>query len=86
MLLRAQPIFDAFDAIEKKNPRVILLDPAGKQFDQVYAEDLAQEEELIFICGHYEGYDERIKTLVTDEIFPRRLRLDWWRISGHDHD
>ena len=68
MLLRAQPIFDAFDAIEKKNPRVILLDPAGKQFDQAYAEDLAKEEELIFICGHYEGYDERIKTLVTDEI------------------
>lgn len=68
MLLRAQPIFDSFDAIEKKNPRVILLDPAGKQFDQAYAEDLAQEEELIFICGRYEGYDERIKTLVTDEI------------------
>lgn len=68
MLLRAQPIFDAFDAIQKQNPRVILLDPAGKQFDQAYAEDLAQEEELIFICGHYEGYDERIKTLVTDEI------------------
>ena len=67
MLLRAQPIFDAFDSIEKKNPRVILLDPAGKQFDQAYAEDLAKEEELIFICGHYEGYDERIRTLVTDE-------------------
>jgi len=68
MLLRAQPIFDAFDAIEKKNPRVILLDPAGRTFDQRYAEELAQEEELIFICGHYEGYDERIKSLVTDEI------------------
>ncbi|MGT2926346.1 tRNA (guanosine(37)-N1)-methyltransferase TrmD [Streptococcus cuniculipharyngis] len=68
MLLRAQPIFDAFDAIEKKNPRVILLDPAGRRFDQAYAEELAKEEELIFICGHYEGYDERIKTLVTDEI------------------
>lgn len=54
--------------LKRKNPRVILLDPAGKQFDQAYAEDLAQEEELIFICGHYEGYDERIKTLVTDEI------------------
>ncbi|TWT16773.1 tRNA (guanosine(37)-N1)-methyltransferase TrmD [Streptococcus sp. sy010] len=68
MLLRAQPIFDAFNAIDKKNPRVILLDPAGRSFDQTYAEELAQEEELIFICGHYEGYDERIKTLVTDEI------------------
>ena len=44
------------------------LRPSWKQFDQAYAEDLALEEELIFICGHYEGYDERIKTLVTDEI------------------
>ena len=70
MLLRAQPIFDAYDAIEKKQPRVILLDPAGRTFDQAYAEELAKEEELIFICGHYEGYDERIKTLVTDEISP----------------
>ena len=68
MLLRAQPIYDAYDAIEKKQPRVILLDPAGRTFDQAYAEELSKEEELIFICGHYEGYDERIKTLVTDEI------------------
>ncbi|NLQ99014.1 tRNA (guanosine(37)-N1)-methyltransferase TrmD [Streptococcus mutans] len=68
MLLRAQPIFDTFDKIAAKKPRVILLDPAGQQFNQSYAEDLAQEGELIFICGHYEGYDERIKTLVTDEI------------------
>lgn len=68
MLLRAQPIFDAMEQISAKKPRVILLDPAGRRFDQAYAEELAQEEELIFICGHYEGYDERIKTLVTDEI------------------
>ena len=68
MLLRAQPIFDAYDAIEKKQPRVVLLDPAGRTFNQAYAEELSQEEELIFICGHYEGYDERIKSLVTDEV------------------
>lgn len=68
MLLRAQPIFDTIEKINAKQPRVILLDPAGRTFDQAYAEELAQEEELIFICGHYEGYDERIKTLVTDEI------------------
>ena len=68
MLLRAQPIFDTIDKIDAKKPRVILLDPAGLTFDQSYAEELAQEDELIFICGHYEGYDERIKTLVTDEI------------------
>ncbi|HFV1602902.1 TPA: tRNA (guanosine(37)-N1)-methyltransferase TrmD [Streptococcus pyogenes] len=68
MLLRAQPIFDTIEQIEAKKPRIILLDPAGKPFTQAYAEELALEEELIFICGHYEGYDERIKTLVTDEI------------------
>ena len=68
MLLRAQPIFDTIEKIEAKNPRVILLDPAGRRVDQAFAEELAQEEELIFICGHYEGYDERIKTLVTDEV------------------
>lgn len=68
MLLRAQPIFDTMESIKQTNPRVILLDPAGRRFDQAYAEELAKEEQLIFICGHYEGYDERIKTLVTDEI------------------
>lgn len=68
MLLRAQPIYDTIDKIDANNPRVILLDPAGKTFNQSYAEELAQEDELIFVCGHYEGYDERIKQLVTDEI------------------
>ncbi|WP_165737678.1 tRNA (guanosine(37)-N1)-methyltransferase TrmD [Streptococcus dysgalactiae] len=68
MLLRAQPIFDTIEHIQAQKPRIILLDPAGKPFTQAYAEELVLEEELIFICGHYEGYDERIKTLVTDEI------------------
>ncbi|KRL77070.1 tRNA (guanosine(37)-N1)-methyltransferase TrmD [Ligilactobacillus equi] len=71
MLLQAQPIFDALAATQAKaqtKGRVILLDPAGKKFDQSVAEDLANEEHLTFICGHYEGYDERIRTLVTDEI------------------
>ena len=73
MLLQAQPIFDAMAAIEAETKdqypkgRVILLDPAGRRFDQAYARELAQEEHLTFICGHYEGYDERIRTLVTDE-------------------
>ncbi|WP_321387926.1 tRNA (guanosine(37)-N1)-methyltransferase TrmD [uncultured Enterococcus sp.] len=72
MLLKAQPIFSAMEAIEEQAPqtkkRVILLDPAGKQFDQSMAEEFSQEEHLVFICGHYEGYDERIRTLVTDEV------------------
>ncbi len=72
MLLTAQPIFSAIDAINENSPdtkkRVILLDPAGVPFTQSVAEELAEEEHLVFICGHYEGYDERIRTLVTDEI------------------
>ena len=70
MLLQAQPIFDALAATQakaKSKGRVILLDPAGRKFDQKVAEELAKEDHLTFICGHYEGYDERIRTLVTDE-------------------
>ncbi|EOT31665.1 tRNA (guanosine(37)-N1)-methyltransferase TrmD [Enterococcus durans] len=72
MLLKVQPIYDNIKAIEEAAPetkkRVILLDPAGKQFDQKMAEEFSQEEHLVFICGHYEGYDERIRSLVTDEV------------------
>ncbi|HFH9382782.1 TPA: tRNA (guanosine(37)-N1)-methyltransferase TrmD [Streptococcus agalactiae] len=68
MLLRAQPIFDTIDKIDAQKARVILLDPAGRTFDEDFAEELSKEDELIFICGHYEGYDERIKSLVTDEV------------------
>jgi len=71
MLLQPQPVFDALAAVQEKHPasgRVILLDPAGVQFNQRVAEDFAKEEHLTFICGHYEGYDERIRSLVTDEV------------------
>ncbi|WP_413525852.1 tRNA (guanosine(37)-N1)-methyltransferase TrmD [Latilactobacillus curvatus] len=71
MLLRPQPIFEAMDQVNAKDPRhkrVILLDPAGVTFNQKVAEEFAQEDHLVFICGHYEGYDERIRTLVTDEV------------------
>jgi tRNA (guanine37-N1)-methyltransferase len=73
MVLKPQPIFDAVSALKEKatsrNPRVILLCPQGERYGQQKAEELAQEEHLIFICGHYEGYDERIREhVVTDEI------------------
>ena len=72
MLLKVQPIYDNIKAIEQANPetkkRVILLDPAGKRFDRAMAEEFSNEEHLVFICGHYEGYDERIRSLVTDEV------------------
>ncbi|MFC4771285.1 tRNA (guanosine(37)-N1)-methyltransferase TrmD [Enterococcus hermanniensis] len=72
MLLKVQPIYDNLKAIERatnnQKKRVILLDPAGKPFNQKMAEEFSQEEQLVFVCGHYEGYDERIRTLVTDEV------------------
>lgn len=71
MLLKPEPLFEAMDELSATHPgpkRVILLDPAGRKFDHVAAKELAQEEHLVFICGHYEGYDERIRTLVTDEF------------------
>lgn len=72
MVLMPQPIFDAVDSLTKeemKKPRIILLCPQGERFSQKKAEELSQEEHLIFICGHYEGYDERIREhIATDEI------------------
>ncbi|QPC46323.1 tRNA (guanosine(37)-N1)-methyltransferase TrmD [Mangrovibacillus cuniculi] len=74
MVLKAQPIFDAVETLRESNkaskpPRVILMCPQGERLTQKKSEELATEEHLIFICGHYEGYDERIREhLVTDEI------------------
>lgn len=75
MLLQPQPIFDALAATQEQaaaeglpKGRVILTDPAGVTFDQHVAETFAHEEHLTFLCGHYEGYDERIRHLVTDEV------------------
>ncbi|MFD1672829.1 tRNA (guanosine(37)-N1)-methyltransferase TrmD [Agrilactobacillus yilanensis] len=69
MLLMPQPIYKAMAALDE-NPkrRVVLLDPAGQTFDQRMAEDLAQEDDVTFICGHYEGYDHRIYDLATDIV------------------
>lgn len=73
MVLKPDPIFDAVEALSVREgatkPRVILMCPQGRRYDQKMAEELAKEEHLVFICGHYEGYDERIREhLVTDEI------------------
>lgn len=70
MVLKPEPMFNAVEAItEGRKPRVILMCPQGERFTQKKAEELALEEDLVFLCGHYEGYDERIREhLVTDEI------------------
>lgn len=70
MLLTPEPIFDAVaDMTSDSKARVILLCPQGERFTQKKAKELAADEHLVFICGHYEGFDERIRThLVTDEL------------------
>src|SRR5699024_12273687 len=68
MVLQPEPVFNAMYALDLDSPRVILMCPQGQPFDQKMAESLSREENIVFICGHYEGYDERIRTLVTDEV------------------
>ncbi len=67
MVLRCEPIFEAIDDIKTKDSYIVLLSPEGKTFNQVLAKKYTQIKHLIIICGHYEGFDERIKTLA-DEI------------------
>lgn len=76
MLMQAQPIYDCFLAVKEKiektgtkAPRVIYVTPQGKTFNQSLAEEFAKEDNLIFLCGHYEGVDERVlEEIVTDYV------------------
>lgn len=68
MLIRCEPIFECLDKIKTDDSFVILLTPDGSTFKQSIAYDLSKKKHLIFICGHYEGFDERIRTLVDMEL------------------
>ena len=76
MLMQAQPVYDAYLAVEKmieqtsdKQTRVIYVTPQGKTFSQEMAKELAEEDNLVFLCGHYEGIDERVlEEIVTDYV------------------
>lgn len=73
MLMQAEPVYQTYKAIEektgKKNLRVVYLSPQGKTFNQKMAEEFAKEEDLVFLCGHYEGIDERVlEEIVTDYV------------------
>lgn len=79
MLMQAEPVYLCYQAIldkiqadgnaDRKPPRVLYMSPQGKTFTQPMAEELAQEDELIFLCGHYEGIDERVlEEIVTDYV------------------
>lgn len=72
MLMQAEPVFQAYSAIKEKagrTPRVVYMSPQGRTFDQEMAEEFAREEELVLLCGHYEGIDERVlEEIVTDYV------------------
>ena len=72
MLMQAGPVYGAYQSVVEKTkvrPRVIYLSPQGQTFSQEMAEEFAKEEELIFLCGHYEGIDERVlEEIVTDYV------------------
>ena len=68
MVLACQPIFDCVNSLKTDESKVILMTPGGKVYNQKMAYDLSKERHLIIICGHYEGFDERIKSICDMEI------------------
>jgi tRNA (guanine37-N1)-methyltransferase len=71
MVMAAEPIYNTIEYILKtcvNKPRILLMAPGGKIFNQDVAKELSCEENLIFVCGHYEGIDERIKPIIDDEL------------------
>ena len=69
MLLKPEPLFEAVESLKREKTRVILLSPGGRKFDQAIARELAQQEDLLLVTGHYEGFDERVReTLADDEL------------------
>jgi tRNA (guanine37-N1)-methyltransferase len=69
MVMKAEPIFEAVEAVRTPGADVILMTPQGRRFSQAVARELAQKAHLIFLCGHYEGVDERVRQgLATDEL------------------
>ena len=68
MLLKPEPIFEAVENLADEKTRVVMLTPVGRKFNQQMARELSQQEHLLFLCGAYEGFDERVRTLAQDEI------------------
>lgn len=68
MLIKCEPVFDAIDDLKTKNTKVIMLSPDGVKYNQEKAYELSKEKNIILLCGHYEGFDERINTVVDEKI------------------
>lgn len=81
MVMKAEPIYDCYNSIDegaRKNARVIYLSPQGRTFNQEIARELSKEENLVFLCGHYEGVDER----VLEELSAEELSVGDFVLTG----
>jgi tRNA (guanine37-N1)-methyltransferase len=67
MLLKPEPIFAAVESLQREKTRVVLMSPSGRKFTQAIARELAQQEHLLIVTGHYEGFDERIREALADD-------------------
>lgn len=78
MVLTAQPVFDALRSVDADEKRLIYLSPKGKQLDQSLIEELAADPDLVFLCGHYEGIDQRI----LDYWHPEEISIGDYILTG----
>ncbi len=78
MVMRADVVYDAYKSIENKNAKVIYMSPQGKKLNQQKVEELSKEENLIILCGHYEGIDQR----VIDEIVDEEISIGDYVLTG----
>ena len=88
LVMQPEPVYRAYKDLEKdmkKKPRVVYLTPQGTTFHQEMAKELAKEEELVFLCGHYEGIDGFGRNSYRLCI-NRRLCIDWWGIACNGDD
>lgn len=67
MLLKVEPLFEAVESLQREKTKVILLSPSGRKFTQAIARELAQSEDLLLVCGSYEGFDERVREALADD-------------------
>ncbi len=67
MLMKPEPLFEAVESLKRPATKVILLSPGGRKFDQSIARELAALKDLLLVTGHYEGFDERVRTMLADD-------------------
>ena len=68
MLMKVEPLFEAVESLQRAETKVILLSPSGRKFDQSIARELAKEKDLLLVTGHYEGFDERVREGLADDV------------------